>query len=155
MTTSEDKIRTMKQHSCEQPCLCFNLRRAYRVVSSLYDETFRPLGLRTGQLAVIEMAAKVGPLTICQLAQATTTDRTTLTRNLKPLERGGFIKVISGSADRREREVVITQKGKAVLEQAFPMWKKVQAKIQDKLGRGRAQKLIHELCHVVHEVDQL
>ena len=78
-----------------------------------------------------------------------------MTRNLKPLERGGYIKVISGSADRREKEVVITQKGKAMLEQAFPMWKKVQVRIQDKLGRSRADKFIHDLCHVVHEIDQL
>ena len=155
MVNKKDKLDEMKQCACEQPCLCFNLRRASRVVTSLYDETFRALGLRTGQLAIIDMAAKVGPATICQLAEATATDRTTLTRNLRPLEREGFVKVINGSADRREREVVITQKGKAVLEEAFPMWQKIQEKIKGTLGRTRAERLIRELCCAVNEIEMI
>ncbi len=155
MVTKIEKLKQMKQCACEQPCLCFNLRRASRVVTNLYDETFRSLGLRTGQLAIIDIAAKMGPVTIGQLAEATATDRTTLTRNLKPLEREGFVKVINGSADRREKEVVITQKGKAVLEEAFPMWQKVQAKIKHKLGRERAERLMKELCCAVSEIERL
>ena len=72
-------------------------------------------------------------------------DRTTLTRNLKPLENQGLIRVLPGKADRREREVTLTITGQDTLAEALPLWKKVQQHVVDELGQGRVTRLLKDL----------
>ena len=77
-------------------------------------------------------------------------DRTTLTRNLKPLKREGLVRIIPGK-DRRAREVALTIAGQEALGRAFPRWKEAQGKIAARLGRERASRLLRlslgDLCH--------
>jgi len=155
MVTTQEKLKEMHQCAGEQPCVCFNIRRAARVITAFYDEALKPVGLRSSQLGLMGIVTKMGPLTIGLLAEATCTDRTTLTRNLRPLEREGYLKVLSGSADRREKEVVITQKGKETLQSALPIWQAVQKKIHQKLGLKRCKQLMKALCGVVKDIEKL
>lgn len=130
-----------------QACACFNVRKTARVVTQLYDEVLRPTGLRITQFALLVATGGLGPVTVTRLAKMGAMDRTTLTRNLRPLEEQGFIRVESGE-DRRERQVTLTPRGQQALAAAFPLWKDAQAKIVKGFGQERLQRLHAELAEL-------
>lgn len=88
------------------------------------------------------------PVTQTRLADETVTDRTTLARNLKTLEQKGFIHVEEG-ADRREREITITKKGRDRVAAAYPFWKQAQAQIVEQLGQERWKSISEGLAAMV------
>ena len=85
-------------------CACFNLRKAARAVTQLYDDALRPAGILATQLPLLIATGRLERVTISQLAEAMVMDRTTLTRNLRPLERDGLVRTKPGK-DRRVREI--------------------------------------------------
>ncbi|MCY4190988.1 MAG: MarR family winged helix-turn-helix transcriptional regulator [Rhodospirillaceae bacterium] len=115
-------------------CTCQNLRQASRVVTQYFEQTLEPTGLKVTQLPVLAAAATMGPIPMSQLAEALVMDRTTLTRNLQPLERAKLVTVTSG-ADRRSRMVLATPKGLDALGAALPLWKQAQSDTVEALGR--------------------
>ena len=125
-------------------CACFNIRKAARAISQLYDDVLRPSGLRVTQFSILAVTRRLGPVTVTRLAEVTVTDRTTLTRNLKLLAQQKLIRITLGK-DRREREVTLTDRGHLALAQAFPLWKDVQKQVAQKLGRERFQRLLSDL----------
>ncbi len=143
----EDTLKKLDSAKCRaigRSCACYNLRRAARAITRLYDDFLRPSGLRTTQYSVL-MAAKLrGPATLTKLAELTVTERTTLTRNLTVLERKGFILIEPGS-DRRERQVAITEQGQNALMAATPLWETAQAHIEKGLGEDRMGSLLKDL----------
>ena len=129
-------------------CACFNLRKASRVVTQLYDEALRPAGiLGTQQPTLVSLRAR-GPVTLGALARTLAMDRTTLTRNLAPLLRDGLVSADPGT-DRRERVVTLTAKGGRTLERAIPLWRKAQQRIVRVLGRERFARLVEDLGDVI------
>jgi len=114
-------------------CACFHLRRATRAVTQLYDEALRPAGIRATQLALLTVLRDRSPVNIVELSEILGVDRTTLTRNLGPLERDGLL-VIETGADRRTREVSITGDGGARLAIALPLWREAQDTLCQRLG---------------------
>jgi DNA-binding MarR family transcriptional regulator len=129
-------------------CVCFNIRKAARAVTQLYDERMRPFGLRSTQLPILGKTLILEPVTVTRLAEATVTDRTTLTRNLRLLEQQGLIRVDLGQ-DRREREVRLTDRGREVLAQVYPIWQEVQAEVATRFGSARLAQLLAELAALV------
>ncbi|MCZ6479953.1 MAG: MarR family winged helix-turn-helix transcriptional regulator [candidate division NC10 bacterium] len=125
-------------------CACFNIRKAARAISQLYDDVLRPSGLRVTQFSILAVTKRLGPVTVTRLAEETVTDRTTLTRNLKILQQQKLIRIASGQ-DRREREVTLTDGGRAALAQAYPFWKGVQAQVAKGLGPERFRRLLSDL----------
>ncbi len=125
-------------------CACYNLRRASRAVSRLYDQVLAPSGLRSTQFTILQTAKRRGPITLTALADSIITERTTLTRNLGLLERNGYIRLDSGQ-DRRERLIAITQQGLAILETALPLWETAQTVIERSLGQDRLAHLMEDL----------
>lgn len=125
-------------------CTCFNLRKASRVVTQFYDRQLEPSGLLVTQFTILVAIALLRSGTINELAQGLAMDRTTLTRNLKPLEREGSIKIESGQ-DRRTRVVCLTQAGQASLNKALPLWEQAQASIVEQLGQERWSTLVSHL----------
>ena len=115
-------------------CTCLNLRKATRAVTQFYENLLEPTGLKITQLPILAQAATLGPVTMTALSDTLVMDRTTLTRNLQPLVRLGFIKVRSGD-DRRVRMVTVTPEGLDALEAALPLWRKAQAEMLEQLGR--------------------
>ena len=95
--------RSIDFDDADEQCICFNLRKAARVITQIYDEAFQPTGCRATQMPLLVATRAMGPVTVNRLAEAVVMDRTTLTRNLKPLERQGLVKVQTGK-DHRERE---------------------------------------------------
>ncbi len=144
-----NRSTTLNQFMNEgQLCACANLRKAVRPVSQLSDDAFRPIGLRATQFGLLGATGMLGPLTINRLAEAIVMDRTTLTRNLRPLEKQGLLGIRSGK-DRREREVSITRRGQVVLAKGYPLWKKAQGKVIKGLGQERVSRLLKDLSAVV------
>lgn len=129
-------------------CGCGNLRMAARAVTQLFDEIFQPTGLRVTQFALIAAITYFGSTTISHLAEIFSMDRTTLTRNLRPLERDGLINIKAGE-DRRTRELTVTERGREAVVSAFPLWEKAQARIVNGLGQERFSSLLSHLSEVV------
>lgn len=129
-------------------CACGNIRKAVRVVTQLFDDSFRPLGIKATQMSLLGHCGKLGSATISELADAMVMDRTTLTRNLGPLEKKGLLRVKPGR-DRREREVTLTKRGIETLAKGYPLWKKAQSQVADGLGRERLEQLLSDLSELV------
>lgn len=87
----------------------------------------------------------MSPITLTRLANATVTDRTTLTRNLKLLEKQGLIRIDAGG-DRREREISITREGAETLKKAYPLWQKAQTQVINGLGPQHWKAMQDELA---------
>ncbi len=131
-------------------CTCFNLRKAARAVTRAYDEALKPSGLRATQFSLLGVVANRGPAGMTELARALVMERTTLTRNLKPLMDQGFLEAMDG-ADRRRRPIAITPRGRKALERALPAWRRAQAEFVDGLGRDRWQDLLRGLDEAVKQ----
>lgn len=129
-------------------CAGFNLRKAMRAVSQLYDDVLRPAGIRGTQFSLLVNIRMAGPITVTQLADMAIMDRTTLTRNLDVLLKQGLIDATSGE-DRRTRMVTITQAGRAVLMQAYPLWEQAQSRIKEALSEERLRGLMEGLSKLV------
>ncbi len=129
-------------------CTCFGLRKAARAVTQRYDRALKPTGLRTTQFSLLAVTDRVGPRGMAELAEQLVMDRTTLTRNLKPLLDQGLLERVAG-ADRRRRPIAITAKGRAVLVQALPYWREAQVHMAGSLGRARWRRLLGDLRDTV------
>ncbi len=119
-------------------CACLNLRKATRAVSQMYDEILRPSGLKVTQFSVLATVAGVGPASMTTISRTLVMDRTTLTRNLKPLMDRGLVKAEKGN-DRRQRPIAITRKGEDALARAMPLWRQANEQIVDGVGAARWQ----------------
>jgi DNA-binding MarR family transcriptional regulator len=126
-------------------CLCLHLQRAARAVARQFDDALRPLGLRHGQFSVLMSLNRPQPATIGSIAQLLAMDRTTLTANLKPLERRGLIEVRIDSSDRRSRRLVLTDAGRDLLVAALPVWHSTHRAIEQQLAGSDADLLRAEL----------
>src|SRR5262249_4036854 len=116
-------------------CVCHKVRLAARAVTRAYDEVLRPSGLRASQLSVLAALAVEGAISITALAKSFGMDRSTLTRNLGPLEKDGLV-ALGSEGWRRSRTLTITNKGRDSLRDALPLWEKAQQMLQEKLGNS-------------------
>ncbi len=129
-------------------CACFNLRKTARAITQLYDEALRPSGLRCTQFSLLIATTMLEPVTVTRLAEVVVMDRTTLARNLMPLEKEGLMNVTPGD-DQRTRIVTLTLRGKEVLLRALPLWEKAQARVVGGLGQERWKSLQANLKEAV------
>ena len=130
-------------------CTCAKLRMAARAVTQAYDAALAPSGLRATQFTVLVALGHIGRAPLSRLAGALVMDRTTLSRNLRPLERDGLIATGLVDDDRRVREIRLTAKGRKALEKALPLWEKAQKRMRDGLGDKRWQGLSDDLGRTV------
>jgi DNA-binding MarR family transcriptional regulator len=122
-------------------CNCLAIRQAARHVTSFYDQLLAPSGLRATQYAILGRLQRSGPMPINALAAALVMDRTTLGRNILPLERDGLIEIGASPKDRRRREVRLTSAGAARLRAARQGWKEAQQRFDEVFGPERAAAL--------------
>ena len=108
-------------------CLCLHAQRAARALARRYDAALRPLGLTSGQFSLLMALNRPEPPAMGEVASLLAMDRTTLTANLKPLERRGLLAVTPDGADRRSRRLELTEPGRALLALALPAWERTQA----------------------------
>jgi DNA-binding MarR family transcriptional regulator len=102
-------------HQVRDACLCLHVQRAARALARRFDEALRPLDLTQGQFSLLTSLNRPEPPSIGSVAALLAMDRTTLTANLKPLER---------------RRLVITAAGRALLGKTFPVWEKAHAETE-------------------------
>ena len=114
-------------------CHCVNIRRASQAVTKFYDKVVEPSGLKIAQYSLLRHLELVEPVTITALAKIMRIDRTTLSRNMKPLLETGLITVSSGK-DPRSRQVMLTEAGKAAIVSATQLWDEAQALLEEYLG---------------------
>ncbi|CAB3724248.1 hypothetical protein R8871_05149 [Paraburkholderia graminis C4D1M] len=129
-------------------CNCSFLRSATRALTQAYDEVLRPSGLRMTQFSMLARASAVGEISLSELADLMAMDRTTLGRNLRPLEREGLVQVDIGE-DRRERLVTVTPAGAKALASALPLWEQVHQRFERKVGKREAKELRFALKRLV------
>jgi DNA-binding MarR family transcriptional regulator len=142
------KTTPSKKSERVQNCTSFNLRKASRAVTQLFDEALKPCGLYSTQFTLLNAIYLSDSATITKLSQALIMDRTTLTRNLNPLQKNGWIEVVPGE-DRRTKTLSITKAGKQVLKEATKYWETVQAQVVKSLGKKQWEELLDKLDLVV------
>src|SRR5450631_3803659 len=110
-------------------CVCGNLRMAARAVTAVYDRHLRDAGVQASQMAVLWAVAGGVGLSVKELAGRVAMDETTMIRNLRGLERKGWVRLAVGN-DRRRRLPSLTDSGRAVFAEALPLWKEAQKEVR-------------------------
>ena len=123
-------------------CLLTRTRQIARVLTALYDEALRPLGISSSQLSLLVLISEYGPLSRAALGRKNHHDRTTLTRNLQPLIAHGWVSDGQPGGDGRSRALSVTQAGHALLHTAGPAWSSAQEHAANVLGAEGASALI-------------
>lgn len=131
-------------------CFGLNIQRAARVVAKKFDEAFRPLGINHWQFAMLMTLYVPNGLSVNELASLLVVDRTTITANVKPLDRSGLLTVRVDEEDARSRRIELTDKGREVLEAAFPVWRRINADIGSYVGKGAAEDILDGLASITN-----
>src|SRR5205085_4552738 len=124
-------------HSGPEDCNCLAVRQAARHVTQFYDHYLASSGLRTTQFSILAKLRRLGPMTINALAAEMVMDRTTLGRNILPLERDGLVAVEQGRRDRRSKELQVTAAGEARFRAATKGWVQAQQQFEKAFGAKR------------------
>ncbi|HEX6442535.1 MAG TPA: MarR family winged helix-turn-helix transcriptional regulator [Stellaceae bacterium] len=143
--SNPDRVPFETTLEARDACLCLHLQRAARAVARRFDAAFRPLGLTSGQFSLLMSLNRPEPPGMGSVAALLAMDRTTLTANLKPLERRGLVEVKVDAADRRSRRLVLSAAGRAVLATAVPIWRETHAAIDRMLPRSDPGELRQDL----------
>lgn len=128
------------------------IRHSSRTVSRYYGDVLEPTGLRSTQFTMLAALAQTGPIPLTKLASLIGVERSALARNLKPLERSGFVSTYTGD-DKRVRMAKIRRSGRAKLRKALPYWAKAQSRLAQVLGSGDVTQLVGMLKNVTEKID--
>lgn len=132
-------------------CLCLAAQRAARALARRFDEALRPTGLTNGQFSLLMGLNRPDTPSMGGLADLLAMDRTTLTANLKPLERRKLVALEIDPDDRRARRVRLTDDGLAALAVALPIWARIHAEIDSRLDQAGAPNLARHLWAITRE----
>lgn len=149
----DDAAERVRAASVISSCTSLNLRKAARASSQFLAGYLAPLGLRTGQFGILSHISRAGATTMTRLAEALAADRTTLTRNIQLLQRDGLVEIAPG-ADRRVRQIVLTEQGRRMLANAIPLWEEAEAALQARLGLERWEALLSHASAVTALVEK-
>ena len=122
-------------------CLCLHTQRAARALARRFDQALRPVGLTNGQFSLLMSLNRPEPPSMAPVAALLAMDRTTLTAALKPLQRRGLVEVMADPADKRGRLLRLTQKGRALLRDALPIWEATHGAVEELLPGGDPESL--------------
>lgn len=147
--STRDQLPLAPTHQIRDHCLCLHVQRAARALARRFDDALRPVGLTQGQFSLLMSLNRPEPPGIGEVSNLLALDRTTLTANLKPLQRRGLVKVKVDAADKRGRRLILTAAGRAVLVAAAPIWKRTHAQTECLLRSSSADDVrasLRELC---------
>ncbi len=132
-------------HHVRDACLCLHVQRAARTLARRFDAALRPLELTSGQFSLLVSLNRPTPASIGEVSALLAMDRTTLTANLKPLERRGLLIVTVDERDKRSRRLGLTAAGRALLVAALPIWKRSHRALERRLYRSSVDRLRDDL----------
>ena len=150
-------IHTMPKEldlSSEQNCTCFNVRRVARVITQFFEAEAGRQGLRPTQTPILRALQAKDGWTRAELSEWLAMERTTLVRNLRPLQRDGLVRARGGGRGIHV-ELFITEKGRAALARRFPAWRSAQNKVVATLGKGRWSQILRDLEEVAVKLKSL
>jgi DNA-binding MarR family transcriptional regulator len=151
MATKRSQPTEIDQDQCLEVighCAATNFRKASRGVTQLFDQILAPCGLRSTQLTILVAAQVLSPCGLGRLARELVMDRTTVTRNIKPLELQGLLEV-AGKAGRGGKTIQVTEAGRKAMLRALPYWKEAQAGLIRRIGQDRWERVMIDLTSVV------
>ncbi len=143
--------------ACQQAgtiCACRSVRSASRAISRFYEAALAPLDLTATQFMILVAVHLHAAVPLSRLAETLVLDRTSLYRAVKPLERRGHLRTVPGR-DRREKDVVLTDKGRRLLADALPLWEKTQRRFVEAMGPEAWPGLASGLSRVVAVVQAI
>jgi DNA-binding MarR family transcriptional regulator len=149
MEAMTDELSFQSRSSVNRGCFGLNIQRAARVTAKKFDDAFRPLGINHWQFAMLMALNVPNGLSVNELARSLVVDRTTITANVKPLERGGLLTVRVDQEDARSRRIELTSKGSGVIKAAFPIWEEVNCGIGASLGDSMGQEVLDGLALII------
>jgi len=124
------------------------LRKATRLVTQAYDVAMQSTGIKSTQFTLIATVNALGSPAITKLAEVMVMDRTTLSRNLKPLINKGLV-IVGSEQDQRIRKISLTPEGKTLVSEAMPQWQQIQDTIVSRMGEERWSQFLVSLEVVV------
>ncbi len=128
-------------------CLAVRVRMLNRTITAMYDEALRPLGLTAGQLNILVVIAKRGPISPGEIARRLNMEKSTASRNIERMRRNGWLTVTAAESGRRQ-QLSLTRQGKTLLEKSVPAWGEAQTRARAVLGRRGADS-IHSVGNAV------
>jgi DNA-binding MarR family transcriptional regulator len=153
MTRRTTPLDVQTREHARLGCSCFVLRRLSRTVSRLYDQHLADVGLKTTQYSLLNTLARA-PAAVSQLAEVLGLERTTLSRNIRPLIARGLIE-IAHHADARRKMLCITAAGGRTLSEGRKAWRLAQDQLEETLGSDFVRELHGEISFAQKHLDQI
>jgi DNA-binding MarR family transcriptional regulator len=147
-----DNLPLSVTHEVRDRCLCLHVQRAARALARRFDEALRPLNLTHGQYSLLVSLNRPEPPRISDVAYLLAMDRTTLTANLKPLQKRGLLSVTKDPEDKRSRRLSLTEDGLDLLTQAVPIWRKTHDDVDKVLARPSPEALKEDLISLAFKL---
>ncbi len=125
-----------------QDCIAVRLRLLNRVVTKMYDGALRPLGIKTSQLNILVVTARLGLARPAEICGQLKIDISTVSRNVDRMRARGWIEVVDDEQDARAHQLRLSAKGRQSLEKAKPAWEKAQVQVKKLLGQSGVAALV-------------
>ncbi len=129
----------------QYPCLCAVIRKTGRILTRKYDHHLKASGLKITQFSMLANIARKPGITVSELAKTLFMDQTTVTRNLRVLEKSGYVHIKAETTDNRIRRILVSDIGKAKMKKARPLWEKAQLEMDRMIGRESIDGLLRNL----------
>jgi DNA-binding MarR family transcriptional regulator len=131
-------------------CLATRVRQLSRIITRMYDDAMRPLGITASQYTLLAQLASRDGITAVEIGHELDIEKSTLSRNLKRLLALGMI-IMDPPAGRRGRGLHLTSKGQVILKDAYPVWQAAQSRSVAAMGVDTRSKL-DDLLHVAEKL---
>lgn len=115
-------------------CISVRMRRLNRVVTNIYDEALRPLGVKCTQLHILIVTARMEVARPRDVSKVLSIDASTLSRNFERMRNRGWLEAVADSSDARLQPVRLTKAGEKLLEDAYPLWEAAQKEAEELIG---------------------
>ena len=139
--SKRDSLSLAVTHEVRDTCLCLHSQRAARTLARRFDDALQSVNLSSGQFSLLVSLNRPQPPSLGAVAELLAMDRTTLTANLKPLQRRALVKVAVHKRDRRSRLLLLTAKGRNLLAKAVPIWRRTHGELDRRFSGERLAEL--------------
>ena len=142
MGANTAKAKSHLVETPKYPCMCAVIRKTGRLLTKKYDQYLKPSGLKITQFSMLANIARNPGITVSKLAELLVMDQSTVTRNLRVLEKTGYIHLEADTVDHRIKRIQITDFGMSRMDEARPYWEKAQLEIERIMGRKSIEGLL-------------